>query len=127
MTIGATRAIFAAAALFNLGIGLTMLFAPAMFGASAGIVYSSDALLSVRSAGLLIAVFGIGYAMVARRPTANRDIIRLGIIGKSAFVTLVAVAWATGAVPASQALLVSADLVFAALFWACLARTRSAE
>lgn len=118
----ATRAIFAVASLFNLAIGLAMVFAPAEFGTGADIVYPREALLSIRTTGLLIAVFGIGYALVAARPGDNRGIIRIGIIGKLAFVSLCAAAWASGDVPTSQALFVTGDLVFAALFWACLAR-----
>lgn len=122
MSLGAVRAIFIAAALVNLAIGLAMTIAPVAFGASAGIDYRPPAELPARTAGLLIAVFGIGYAFVAARPAANRDLVRLGIIGKLAFVALVTVVWLAGDVPTRAALLVSGDLVFAALFWLVLTR-----
>lgn len=127
MSLGAQRAIFIAAALFNLAIGLAMTIAPVAFGASAGIDYPPPAELPARSAGLLIAVFGIGYAFIAARPAANRDLMRLGIIGKLAFVALVAFGWLEGDVPTRAALLVSGDLVFAALFWLVLTRTATRE
>ncbi len=112
----AVRPIFIAAALFNLFVGAAMMAAPAWVGELAGSPYHPAALLTVRTAGLLIAVFGIGYAFVAADPLRNRDLIRLGIIGKSSFIAFVAVACVDGALPWRALLSVLADIVFVALF-----------
>ncbi len=107
--------VFALAALFNFAVGLPLVVAPA---AMLAIVSSDPAgdLLPARMAGVLIATFGIGYAMVARQPEGRRDIVRLGVIGKSAIVAMVAVLWLAGEIAPVSAALSCGDLLFAALF-----------
>ena len=69
-------------------------------------------------AGWLIFVFGVGYAMVAREPAANRGIVWIGMIGKFGAVAIAL--WrlfSQGGYVAAQAVaLPLLDLVFVALF-----------
>ena len=117
--------VFVLAAVFNFAVGLPMLIAPEAMLAGLGEAVPDD-LLMTRLASLLIAVLGIGYAMVARDPVANRPILWLGVIGKAPIPLLV---WQSGgaAVLSSPAFLLSlGDLAFAALFLIYLARGRRA-
>ncbi|HRD47497.1 MAG TPA: hypothetical protein PLF78_13560 [Caulobacter sp.] len=116
-------AIFALAALFNFAVGLPMLLAPEAMLAGVGQPIPED-LLTTRMASLLIVVLGIGYAMVARDPVANRPILWLGVIGKAPIPLLV---WLSGGATALQStafLLSLGDLAFAALFLTYLLRSR---
>ena len=115
------RIVFIVAALFNLAVGLAMLLAPA---AVTGAAAAPAELLVSRTAALLIATFGIGYAMVAWQPRDHRGIVVLGIIGKASLVATVAVMAAQGQVPMSVAALVGGDLLFVLLFAAFLLRTK---
>ena len=115
--------VFILAAVFNVAVGLPLLIAPEAMLASLGQAVPDD-LLMTRLASLLIVVLGIGYAMVARDPVANRSILWLGVIGKAPIPLLV---WQGGgaAVLSSPAFLLSlGDLAFAALFLIYLARRR---
>lgn len=115
--------VFILAAVFNFAVGLPMLIALEAMLASLGQAVPDD-LLMTRLASLLIVVLGIGYAMVARDPVANRSILWLGVIGKAPIPLLV---WQGGgaAVLSSPAFLLSlGDLAFAALFLIYLARRR---
>lgn len=117
------KAVFAIAALFNLTVGLPLLLAPAAFYASLGQPPPPD-ILSSQTAGLLIAVFGIGYAMVARDPVANRPILWLGVIGKTPLPLIVWLNVQAGRAPMSSFWLTLGDLLFAGLFLTYLLRTR---
>lgn len=107
--------IFAVAALFNFAVGLPMLLAPEAMLASLG-QPAPDDLLMTRLASLLIVVLGIGYAMVARDPAANRPILWLGVIGKAPIPLLVWLSGGAAALSSTAFLLSLGDLAFAALF-----------
>jgi predicted acyltransferase len=116
------RLVFVAAALFNVMVGLAMLFAPtAISGADA---IGRSELLASRTAALLILTFGVGYGMVAWEPRDHRGIVVLGIIGKLSLVVMVAIMASRGEVPVSTAALVGGDLLFVLLFAAFLGQTR---
>jgi hypothetical protein len=66
--------------------------------------------------GLMIAVFGVGYAMVSAAPAKNRGIVWIGVIGKIGAAVLAAVQFNAGVIPFSTFLLGMGDLVFVALF-----------
>ncbi|MES2035015.1 MAG: hypothetical protein V4466_12635 [Pseudomonadota bacterium] len=117
------KTVFALAAAFNLLVGLPLLLAPAAFLKLAGGSTSPD-LLSAQMSGLLIAVFGVGYAMIAVNPVANRPIAWLGVFGKTPLILLVWLQVRAGHAPPSSLGLPAVDLVFAALFLAFLLRTR---
>lgn len=107
--------IFVVAALFNFAVGLPMLLAPEAMLAGLGQPVPDD-LLMTRLASLLIVVLGIGYAMVARDPVANRPILWLGVIGKAPIPLLVWLSGGAAALSSSAFLLSLADLAFATLF-----------
>lgn len=107
--------IFVVAALFNFAVGLPMLLAPDVMLASLGQPIPDD-LLMTRLASLLIVVLGIGYAMVARDPVANRPILWLGVIGKAPIPLLVWLSGGAAALSSSAFLLSLGDLAFATLF-----------
>jgi hypothetical protein len=107
--------IFALAALFNFAVGLPMLLAPEAMLAGLGQPVPDD-LLMTRLASLLIVVLGIGYAMVARDPVANRPILWLGAMGKAPIPLLVWQSGGAAALSSSAFLLSLGDLAFAALF-----------
>ena len=107
--------IFVVAALFNFAVGLPMLLAPEAMLASLGQPVPDD-LLMTRLASLLIVVLGIGYAMVARDPVANRPILWLGVIGKAPIPLLVWLSGGAAALSSSAFILSLGDLAFATLF-----------
>lgn len=107
--------IFVVAALFNFAVGLPMLVAPETMLAGLGQPVPDD-LLMTRLASLLIVVLGIGYAMVARDPVANRPILWLGVIGKAPIPLLVWQSGGAAALSSSAFLLSLGDLAFATLF-----------
>lgn len=107
--------IFVVAALFNFAVGLPMLLAPEAMLAGLGQPVPDD-LLMTRLASLLIVVLGIGYAMVARDPVANRPILWLGVIGKAPIPLLVWLSGGAAALSSSAFLLSLGDLAFATLF-----------
>ena len=68
----------------------------------------------------LVIVFGIGYFWVSRDPVANVPIIKLGMIGKLSVVLVSLACVLTGSVSWQMMTLVSADLLYAILFWRAL-------
>ncbi|HZZ90232.1 MAG TPA: hypothetical protein VFE13_18020, partial [Caulobacteraceae bacterium] len=76
-------------------------------------------------AAVLIAGFGYGYARIALDPVVFRPLIGVGALGKAAAVATVL----AGAIAFPHLWrmfgLIAGDLVFAALFWDYLRRTRS--
>lgn len=109
------RTVFALAAFVNFLVGGVMAFLPAR--AAEAIGHGADP-ASVQFAGWLIFVFGIGYAIVAREPAANRGIVWIGMIGKFGAVAIAL--WRLfsqgGYVPAQAVALPLVDLAFVALF-----------
>ena len=113
------RIVFGVAALFNFAVGLPMLLAPAVMLAGLGQPVPAD-LLMTRLASALIAVFGVGYARIARDPVANRPILWLGVLGKAPIPLLVWISGGAAALTTSSFQLSLIDLVFAGLFLAFL-------
>jgi hypothetical protein len=111
------RVVFALAAAFNLAVGFAMLLAPQAI--VAGALSPREMMLS-DTAALLIVTFGLGYAMVARRPRAHAGIALLGVVGKAMMPMVAWVHFARDAIPLSAFLLSLGDLVFAGLFVAFL-------
>jgi hypothetical protein len=113
--MGFWKPVFVVAALFNLAVGLPMLLAPEVLLTAIGQPVPDD-LLITRLAALLIVVLGIGYAMVARDPVANRSILWLGVLGKAPIPLLVWCGGGAAALASSTFLLSLGDLALAALF-----------
>ena len=61
-------------------------------------------------------VFGIGYYWVSRDVRKNRDLVRLGVLGKLAVFVLFSIAWITGEIPFLLVFPGVGDLIFAILF-----------
>jgi hypothetical protein len=109
------RIVFALAALFNLTIGTAALFAPELLFAllrQPPLPY----FLFVRIMGALVAIFGVGYAMVAAQPQQNRGIVWLGAIGKPVTPAILWLYVRAGIIPMTTFWLGFGDLIFAGLF-----------
>jgi len=67
----------------------------------------------------LFVTFGIGYYMVYRNMSANKNIVILGIIGKLAFsvIFICNMIFLRGQIPLLFIIPVIGDLVFVVLFW----------
>ena len=119
------RLFFLAAALNNLIIGAVMLIGADAAAAQIG-VSGPAAGYSVGFGGLLVAVFGIAYALVAYRPLPNRNLVAVGALGKAAAVALASWHAMQNHIPHNTYLLAMGDLVFVVFFCLFLAQTRNA-
>lgn len=119
------KIVFSLAALFNFAVGLPLLLAPVAFYTALKQPVPTD-LLSVQTAALLISVFGVGYAMVARDPAANRPVVWLGLLGKAPLPLMVWLQVQAGKASMSAFQLTLGDLVFSILFLVFLLRTKRA-
>ena len=81
--------------------------------------------LYMSTAGLFVLLFGLGYLWCAVTGRADRLFIALAALGKLSFVALLMRLWSAGLVPARLAVLGSADLVFAVLFFIWLRGARA--
>lgn len=64
----------------------------------------------------LVAVYGLGYFWVAQAPERNRDIIKMGVLGKLIVFALVVPAWLNGEVTLLGASAAMVDFIFTLLF-----------
>lgn len=119
------RIIFAVAAAFNLAVGAIILLQPGSLSATPFSGTPQEALL-IQSCGWLIAVFGLGYLLVAVAPLANRGIALLGVVGKAAMPVIAYPFYAAGQVPFESYALTLGDLAFVVLFAVFLIRTQTA-
>jgi len=115
------RRVFLGAALFNFAAGLPALLAPAQALDAFGLPPLPYHLF-VRTTGLLVASYGIGYWLVSRR-LGRRDIVWLGVIGKLGVVVLFTWAWRQGSLPTRAFAVGLGDLAFVAVFLVFLAAT----
>jgi len=115
---------FWSAALFNFIVALFV----GPFGAFAydvlGFDYAPTEHIWRYLSALLIAMYGIGYALAALEPTMNRNIIILGMMGKLFVVLLVVTMYFTDGIPIGVPIIASGDLLYVLLFFAFLYRTR---
>lgn len=109
------RGLFVLAAFVNLAVGGAMTAAPARVAEQLG-VSGPGGPYAIAMVGMMIAVFGIGYAIVARNPAGNRGIVWIGIIGKLGAAALAAMQCLAGLIPTTTFALGMGDVVFAALF-----------
>lgn len=109
------RGLFAFAALWNLAVGGVMLAAPARVAEPLQISGVGGA-FAIAMAGLLIAVFGVGYALVSAAPAKHRDIVWIGVVGKLGAAVLAAIHFNAGNLPFNTFALGMGDVAFAALF-----------
>lgn len=115
MTAKWIRPMFVVAALYDLGLGLAFLFGwPAIYQQFG--VTPPNHPGYVQFGAAVIAIFGIGFGMVARQPERNRDLIVLGILLKLAYASTVLSYWSRREIPAMWVPFAWADLVFLVLF-----------
>ena len=119
------RLFFVVAALNNLGIGAMMLIGADRAAAQIG-VSGPAAGYMVGFGGLLVAVFGVAYGLVAYRPLPNRNLVVVGALGKSAAIVLASWHAMQNHIPQNTYLLAMGDLVFVLIFCIFLAQTRNA-
>lgn len=72
-----------------------------------------------------VALFGGAYAWLALQPAIDRPLVALAAIGKAGVFVLVLALWLAGAASGRFVLLMTADLVLAALFARWLLVTRA--
>ena len=114
------RIVFITAAWFNWLAGLAVAVnAELLFGLFRITPLPTEPLFLQLFAWLVI-VFGIGYFWVSRDPVANVPIIKLGMIGKLSVVLVSLACVLTGSISWQMMTLVSADLLYAILFWRAL-------
>lgn len=77
-------------------------------------------------AGATIGLFGYVYVRVAMDPIRFRPLIHVTAVGKVLAFTSAALPWLTGIVSSRLPMLLSADVIFAILFFDYLRRTREA-
>jgi hypothetical protein len=92
-----------AAAAFNLAIGLPGLL-------------RSGANLEGRLIALLVAAFGLLYAIAATDPERFAPVLWAGVVGKLGVIALMGPAVARGQAPKATAALLAGDALFTALF-----------
>jgi hypothetical protein len=108
------RPLFICAASFNWLVGAAMLLA---YGALAPVLgFPARPSVWIHIVALIVLVFGYAYWRIAGDPARFRDYVILGIVGKLAFVVAIYAHYVAGDAPAALAVLVTTDLVFAALF-----------
>jgi hypothetical protein len=111
MTEAGWSRFFAVAAGFNLIVGVSLLLAPMATTAALGLAPLADEVVP-RLLGWTIAILGAAYAMVSRN-LRLREIVWLGLVGKTGTWVLFLHGWLQGAVPAPAMLAGSGDLVLA--------------
>jgi len=109
------RGLFAFTAFFNLAVGGAMMAAPDRVAAQLSVT-GAGAPFAMVMVGMMIAVFGLGYAIVARAPAANRGIVWIGLVGKLGAAALATVQFSAGIIGAGGFALGMTDLLFVAAF-----------
>ena len=115
------RLLFTVAAIFNAVVGLAILLAYDLLAPRLG--FPPQPTVWIHTIALIVLVFGYAYWRIARDPVRFREYVVLGIVGKLAFVIAIYGHFAAGDATVALAMLVTADLVFAGIFAAYLART----
>jgi hypothetical protein len=116
------RILFGVAAAWNLGAAATLLFNPDFLLARLGVSDAAARVLA-RSFASSVTTWGIGYAMIAFNRKRFRDFAWLGVISKTIFFTIYAVAFFNGQISFAAFIPALVDLVFAILFAEFLWRT----
>jgi len=115
------RPLFTVAAIFNVLVSLGILLGYGVVAPWLGAPPQPTVWIHIIA--LVVLVFGYAYWRVATDPARFREYVVLGIAGKLSFVVAIYAHFLSGSATAALAALVSADLLFAVLFWAYLKRT----
>lgn len=113
---GVLRAALWATAAANLAVATVLLFPQSAPGQLAGLPQAPSPLLLRAMLALMIALFGLAYAWLARRAAVDRVLLGFAAIGKAGAFVLVLGLWIAGQADPRFALLMGGDLLFAALF-----------
>ncbi len=115
------RTLFTVAAIFNATVGLGMLLAYEPLAPWLG--FPPRPTVWIHIVALVVLLFGYAYWRIATDPARFREYIVLGVAGKLSFVVAIYGHFLAGDATIMLAVLVTCDLVFAALFAAYLKRT----
>jgi len=107
--------LFYVSAIFNWVAALTLLFGDSFLRSLTDTEITFDPLSKQLFCGC-VAVFGIGYWIVARDISRNRGLVWIGIIGKLMVISVLYAHAIAGSAPYSLASLSLVDLVFTGLF-----------
>ena len=119
--------LFLVAAIFNWVIGAVFVAAPDLVYAYGLGAPTPENLTVLYLFALLVILFGVGYFWGYRDLNANRQVIKLGAIGKTLVFLTVAVLYFMGQATALLAAVAAADLAFAAAFMAAIQRNATVE
>lgn len=110
------RYLFFSAALFNWSVAITFLFAYQPMFELIGISPVPQNPIYLHLFACLVAIFGLAYYWAGKDLKKNRNLVRLGIIGKLIVFALPLAYWLAGHISWQLPALASADLIFAILF-----------
>ncbi len=120
------RWLFGTAAVFNIAVGLAVVFLRPVMAARLGMEAAAGADLVLENlAGLLAAMIGVIYWMISREPERYRPLILLSVLGKGLAVAMVMIPYGRGEIGPQLPLLVMGDLIYATLFLDYLRRTKA--
>jgi hypothetical protein len=117
-----TKALFYSAAVFNWA-GVLIL---ALLAQPLGLQPPQQTMFGQMALSAIF-VFGCGFWMVAREPSAHRGVVVLGVFVKLLVAVIVFSHWAAGTATSQFAILMSAEIVWALLFVLFLKRTAPAH
>ena len=109
------RILFWTAALFNFAAGLPLLFTPALMLQALEIAAPED-LTFQRLCGLLVACFGVLYAMIAENLERYRPQVWVAVLGKAGVVAIFAFALMQSFAPPRAVAVAMGDLAFGLAF-----------
>jgi hypothetical protein len=114
---------FGISAVFNFAIGVSLLFLRPLVSPSLGLdPVAGTNLVLVNFAGALVTLFGYAYLRIALDPGRYRVLIPFTATGKILAASSGWVPWLMGEIPLRLPMIMSADLVFALLFFDFLRR-----
>ena len=107
------RVFFGLAAAYNFAVGVPLALSPETFLAAGGAAPASGpADMFVPLSGMLIAGFGIVYALVAWQPERMKPVVWAGVFGKGGVLALSLPPWLRGEVGIDAVALSLGDLAF---------------
>ena len=113
--------VFAVAGAFNLLVGIGGFVAPEVTCGLLGVPLPTNRVF-MQLAMWLIIVVGVGYCLTAVHPERNRDLMRIGALGKLLVLPLIVLAWRRGDASGEGVVASSGDLILALLFLDVLRR-----
>lgn len=112
---GYVRPLFVSAALFNLAVGLTLLFAASLVMPLLGTEAPQNPTF-LHLFALLILMFGLSYFWISRAPQQETSLMALGAIAKGCVFLMIFYYHMRGLVGWQLTLLATVDLIYAVLF-----------